>query len=172
MDIDLDRRRLGLLGDFVAASIFIVALCHTMLARIFAVSEASVRGAHFRARFSGSRIAVGCARFRHSSPVGSTGARWIAPRGDDVKPFDVKRRRAGMMKAPRVQVRRALEENARAVDRERRRSSTISSRPAIRSRYAATETGRPCADREWGLLGLGRLGKLHRRAPLLVGSGV
>jgi hypothetical protein len=34
MDIDLDMRRLGLLGDFVAASIFIVALCHTMLARI------------------------------------------------------------------------------------------------------------------------------------------
>jgi len=34
MEIDLDMRRLGLLGDFVAACIFIVALCHTMLVRI------------------------------------------------------------------------------------------------------------------------------------------
>ena len=34
MDIDLDMRRLGLLGDFVTACVFIVALCHTMLSRI------------------------------------------------------------------------------------------------------------------------------------------
>lgn len=34
MEIDLDMRRFGLLGDFVAACIFIVALCHTMLVRI------------------------------------------------------------------------------------------------------------------------------------------
>jgi hypothetical protein len=41
MEIDLDMRRFGLLGDFVAACIFIVALCHTMLARI---SERSAAG--------------------------------------------------------------------------------------------------------------------------------
>jgi hypothetical protein len=43
MEIDLDMRRFGLLGDFVAACIFIVALCHTMLARIAERSAAGPR---------------------------------------------------------------------------------------------------------------------------------
>ena len=43
MKIDLDMRRLGLLGDFVAACIFIVALCHTMLVRIAERSAAGPR---------------------------------------------------------------------------------------------------------------------------------
>lgn len=43
MEIDLDMRRLGLLGDFVAACIFIVALCNTMLARIAERSTAGPR---------------------------------------------------------------------------------------------------------------------------------
>jgi hypothetical protein len=34
MQIDLDVRRVGLLGEFVSCCIFIVALCHTMLCRI------------------------------------------------------------------------------------------------------------------------------------------
>ena len=43
MSIDLDMTRLGLLGDFVAACIFIVALCHTMLARIAERSTAGTK---------------------------------------------------------------------------------------------------------------------------------
>jgi glucokinase len=39
----LDMRRLGLLGDFVATCIFIVALCHTMLARIAERSTAGTK---------------------------------------------------------------------------------------------------------------------------------
>jgi hypothetical protein len=43
MEIDLDMRRFGLLGDFVAACVFIVALCHTILARIGERSAAGPR---------------------------------------------------------------------------------------------------------------------------------
>ncbi len=43
MEIDLDMSRFGLLGDFVAACIFIVSLCHTMLARIAERSAAGPR---------------------------------------------------------------------------------------------------------------------------------
>jgi hypothetical protein len=39
----LVMRRLGLLGDFVATCIFIVALCHTMLARIAERSTAGTK---------------------------------------------------------------------------------------------------------------------------------
>jgi len=42
MDIDLDARHLGLLSEFVSSCIFIVALCHAMLARI---AERSTVGA-------------------------------------------------------------------------------------------------------------------------------
>jgi hypothetical protein len=42
MTIDLDMRRLGLLGEFVGSCVFIVALCHAMLVRI---SERSTVGA-------------------------------------------------------------------------------------------------------------------------------
>lgn len=43
MEMNLDVRRFGLLGDFVAACIFIVALCHTMLTRIAERSAAGPR---------------------------------------------------------------------------------------------------------------------------------
>ncbi len=43
MEIDLDMSRFGLLGDFVAACIFIVALCHAMLSRIAERSTAGSR---------------------------------------------------------------------------------------------------------------------------------
>jgi hypothetical protein len=42
MAIDLDMRRLGLLGEFVGSCVFIVALCHAMLVRI---AERSTVGA-------------------------------------------------------------------------------------------------------------------------------
>jgi hypothetical protein len=43
MNIDLDARRFGLLGEFMAACIFIVALCHTIICRIAERSTAGRR---------------------------------------------------------------------------------------------------------------------------------
>jgi hypothetical protein len=43
MEIDLDVRRLGLLGEFVASCIFIVALCYAMLVRIEERSDVRAR---------------------------------------------------------------------------------------------------------------------------------
>jgi hypothetical protein len=47
MDIDLNERRFGLLGEFVSCCIFIVAFCHAMLERI---ADRSTEGARSFAR--------------------------------------------------------------------------------------------------------------------------